>query len=220
MKELSITQEFFLCSLNKKGKLPIFGNEVLVCILAGGLIELMIKKCIKIDEKNAVSAMGNLDKNLTYLKSLFEWISESKQIKIEKIAQEYVLSFVGKRLNLLKNEIGTSLVEAGFVTIKKGGIFGNKTYFVPNQDEVDKIVQKIRAELLEEGKVSDETVALVSLLQKSHQIKKYFSKYESEKLETRLKEIKETQSNKLVKRMVDYIDEMVAVFAAVLSTIH
>lgn len=220
MKDLSITQEFFLCSLDKKGRLPVFGNEVSVCILAGGLIELMMRKCIKIDEKNVVYKTGDLSKDLTYLKSLFDWIGESKPMKIERIAQEYVLSFNSKRLNILKGDLGMSLVDGNFVRIKKGGIFGNKTYFAPNLDEVDRIIQKIRAELLEEGKVSDETVALVSLFQKSHQIKKYFSKYESDRLKTRLREIKETSSNKLVKRMVDYVDEMVAVIVAVLSTIH
>ncbi|MCG9969589.1 GPP34 family phosphoprotein [Pelotomaculum terephthalicicum JT] len=81
------------------------------------------------------------------------------------------------------------------------------------------MIQKIRAELLENGTISDETVALVSLLEKSHQIKKYFSKYESEQLKARLKEIKEAPSNQLVKQMVDYVDMIIAVTAvAAIST--
>ncbi|MCG9969594.1 hypothetical protein L9W92_16445 [Pelotomaculum terephthalicicum JT] len=38
------------------------------------------------------------------------------------------------------------------------------------------MIQKIRAELLENGTISDETVALVSPLEKSRQLKKYLSR--------------------------------------------
>lgn len=73
----------------------------------------------------------------------------------------------------------------------------------------------IRAELLEDGQVSDEIVALVSLLEKSGQIKKYFSKYERDQLKIRLKEIQNSDANKLVKVMVDCINTL---FVVVMST--
>lgn len=221
MKDLSISQEYVLCSLNEKGKFPALSTEIPVCVLAGGLIELLASNCIQIDEKNKVCVIGNLSEKQFHLKSLFDWLNTSKPMKIEKITQEYSLTFTDKRLNALVTDIGNSLADRGCVTSRKGGIFGNKFYFIPNPDEVDKVIQKIRAELLENGTISDETVALVSLLEKSHQIKKYFSKYESEQLKARLKEIKEAPSNQLVKQMVDYVDMIIAVTAvAAISTAH
>jgi hypothetical protein len=219
MRDLTITQEYLLCSLNAKGKLSVLNKEVTVCLLASGLIELLASNCIQMDKNNKVFVTGNLSEEQVCLKSLFEWLNKSKPMKIEKIATEYTMTFTDKRLNALVTDVGNSLADRGCVTSKKGGIFGSKFCFVPNSDEVDKVIQKIRADLLESGTMSDETVALVSLLDKSNQLKKYFSKYESKQLKARLKEIKETPSNQLVKQMVDYVDTIIALIA-VISTSH
>ncbi len=218
MKNLSITQEYLLCSLNEKGKLPVLNSEIPVCVLAGGLIELLASNCIKADEKNKISVVGKLSEDQFYLKSLFDSLNKSKPIKIEEIANEYVLSFTGKRMNTLLTDIGNSLAGKGCATNEKYGFFGNKSGFVPNSEEVDKVIQKIRAELLESGTVSEETAALVSLMDKSNQIKKYFSKYESEQLKARLTEIKKAPSSQFIKQMIDYVNEIVAVFTAITVT--
>ena len=105
-----------------------------------------------------------------------------------------------------------------FVSTEIGGLFHNKTLFVPNNEEVLRIIEKIRAEFLENGTLSDETIVLGALLQKSGLIKNYFSKYESEKLKERLNEIKESQSGSLVNEMVKYIDTLIAAIAAVSSS--
>jgi len=76
---------------------------------------------------------------------------------------------------------------------------------------VTKVVEKLRAEFLEEGTVSDETIVLGALLNKSGLIKKYFSKYETQKLNNRLKEIKQSEAGALIKKMIDYIDTWIAI---------
>lgn len=218
MKALSITQEFLLCSLSEKGKLPVIGKEVSVCLLASGLIELLLNNCIQVDEKNTVNVIGDLDEKQGYLKSLFNRLSESGPVKIEKIAQEYCLGLTEKRLNMLIIDIGKSLEGLGCVTSEKSFFFKSKLRFVPNTDEVDKVIQKIRAELLENGPISDETVALVSLLEKSKQIKQYFSSYEAKQLKSRLKEIREAPTNQLIKQMVDYVDSLVTIITVTAAT--
>jgi hypothetical protein len=85
--------------------------------------------------------------------------------------------------------------------------FSNKTLFLPNSGETSKIVEKVRAEFLEKGEISNETVALSALLYKSGLIKNYFSKYEVNKLKERLEEIKKSEAGSLVKEMVDYIEK-------------
>lgn len=218
MKALSITQEFMLCSLSKKGKLPVIGKEVSACLLASGLIELLLNNCIQVDEKNTVNVIGDLDEKQVYLKSLFNRLSESSPMKIEKIAREYCLSLTEKRLNMLIIDIGKSLERLDCVTSEKGFFFESKLRYVPNPDEVDKVIQKIRAELLENGPISDETVVLVSLLEKSKQIKQYFSSYEAKQLRSRLKEIREAPTNQLIKQLVDYVDRIVAIIAVIAAT--
>lgn len=219
MKDLSVAQEFLLCSLDKKGKLPLIGKEVPACILASGLIELLIGCSIQMDEKNTVRVSGDLNAEQDYLKSLFEWLRQSKPMKLENIAREYCLTLTETKLNALVTDIGNLLAKKGCVVVQKGGFLAGRSRFVPDPAEVDKVIQKIRAEVLECGTMADETVALVSLLEKSHQIKKYFSSYEAEQLKTRLKEIREAPSNQLVKQMVDYVDRMIAVIA-VIASVH
>ncbi|EHQ90511.1 GOLPH3/VPS74 family protein [Desulfosporosinus youngiae] len=206
MKNLSITQEYVLCSLNKKGNFPTLSIKIPVCVVASGLIELLLNNCIKIDENKKLCVISDLGAEQVYLKSLYDSLNKPKPIKIQEIALEYNLSFTSKKLNVLVADIGNSLADRDCVTPEKGGIFGNGFYFIPNPDEVDRVIQKIRAELLESGTVSDETIALVSLLEEGGQIKNYFSKYESEQLKVRLKEIKKAPSNQLLKQMLDYVD--------------
>lgn len=215
MKDLSLSQEYLLCSLSEKGKLPVFGKEVSVCILASALLEMLMDGCVQLHDKNKVSVMGALSDERPYLRSLYEWLCKPKPVTIEKLAQDYCMTLTDKRLNALIVDIGNSLAESGCVTVENGGVLAFKPRFIPNPDDVEIVIQRIRAELLENGEIADETVALVSLLQKGYQLNRYFSKYESGRLKARLKEIKETPSNQLVKRLVDYVD---AIFAVIVIT--
>jgi hypothetical protein len=213
MKSLSIAQEYLLCSLNEKGKLPILNKKIQVCIVASGLLELLFFNWIQLDEKDRVLAIRDPGEEAAYLKSLYSWLYQSAPIGIKKIARNYCLTLSDSKLRSLVEAIGTSLADEGCVTKGKGGIFGNSPRFIPHPDSVDRVIQKIRAELLESGTMTDETVALVSLLDKGGQIKNYFSKYESQQLRTRLKEIQETPFNKMVKRMVDHIETMIIIIS-------
>ena len=72
------------------------------------------------------------------------------------------------------------------------------------------VIQKIRAELLEEGELSDDIIALTALLHKSGDLSRYFSNYEKKALKTRLKSIKESCENQMVAKMVEYIETLFA----------
>lgn len=214
MNDLTITQEYLLCSLNEKGSLPLLGTEIPICLLAGGIIELFQSQCVAFNEKKKIIITNDLNPNLLHLKSLYELIKNKKPMDVKKIAGEYAMSFSEKNIKNLVSDISESLSQKNCVNVESGGLFGNKTCHIPCTNEVDKIIQKVRAELLEEGNVSDETIALVSLLDNSLLLKKYFSKYETAQLKSRLKEIKESPSNQLVKQMVEYIDSiMIAIVA-------
>ncbi len=217
MKDLSISQEYLLCSLSEKGKLPVIGKEVPACILSSALIEMLINGSIQIDEKNMVRTTGELGEGQDYLKTFFDWIRGLEPMKLEKIAREYCLTLTDKRLNALVIEIGNSLADRGCAIIEKGGPLAGKPNFIPDSGEVDMVIQKIRAELLEGGAMADETVALVSLMEKSYRLKRYFSKYEARQLKTRLREIRLTPSNQLVKQTVEYVDTMIAAIIVITS---
>lgn len=215
MKDLSVTEEYVLCALNKKGVISSYGIELEACIAAGGLIDLIQSYCIKLNEKKEIVVIKDLDAELDFLKPMYDWLKSSKSKNVSEIANDYMMSSDSKKINTFIESIENSLTNKGCVKVEhKKCIFGNRTYFIPEVNEIDKVIQKIRAELLEEGEVSEETIALVSLLDKSLMIKNYFSKYESNELKKRLKEIRQSSSSQLIKQMIDSVDAVVAAFTA------
>ena len=163
--------------------------------------------------KKKVIVEKELDQNEPHLEPLYNTIKNAKPMNIKDIAAKYVFS-TGKLLNEFVQALSMPMAKNHFVSAETGGLFHNKTLFVPNNEEVLRIIEKIRAEFLENGTLSDETIILGALLQKSDLIKNYFSKFESEKLKERLNEIKKNQSGSLVNEMVNYIDTLVAVIAS------
>jgi hypothetical protein len=220
MKELSIAQEYLLCVVSEKGKVPSMAIEVPACILASGLIELMMSGQISIDERKTVSVKGESSAEQPYLASLLASLKQWGDVKLDKLAQEYCLGLVTKKLNSLITDIGNSLADRECVTVKKGGFLAALPLYIPNSEEVDKVIQKIRAELLESGSISDETVALVSLLEKSNRIKRYFSAYEAKQLKARLKEIKETPANQMIRHLIEHIEAILTVIIVSAASAH
>lgn len=51
MKDLSLTQQYLLCVLNQKGKLPTFGFEKILCLSKAGVLELLMEHTLIYDHK-------------------------------------------------------------------------------------------------------------------------------------------------------------------------
>lgn len=124
MKELSIAQEYLLCAVSEKGKVPSIAREVPACILASGLIELMMSGQISMDERKTVSITGESSAEQSYLASLLAWLKQSGDVKLDKLVQEYCLGLTTKKLNTLITDIGNSLADKECVTVKKRRIAG------------------------------------------------------------------------------------------------
>ncbi len=217
MKNLSYTQEFFLCALKPQGSTTLtHSTESSTCLLAGSLLELLMDGYISMDDKK-MFVEKELSSDKMYLMPIYQLIKNNKPMKIEAIAEKYAFDF--KRPDELFQSIGRSIVEDGYVVEESNkGLFKNKVRFLPNEREVTKVVEKLRAEFLEEGNASDEAIVLGALLNKSGLIKKYFSKYELQKLNDRLKEIRQSEAGALIMQMVDYIDTWIAIIIAIIST--
>ena len=108
--------------------------------------------------------------------------------------------------------VGESLVQKGCAVREKGGILGGKNVYIPDEKELDTVVQNIRAELLEEGELSEDIVALTALLEKSGDLMRYFSAYEKKSIRSRLKEIKESPQSEMIQKVAEYIDTLFMMF--------
>jgi len=214
MTNLSLIHEYVLYSLTEKGQIPFMNAEAQVCILAAGLLELLDAGCICVDEAKRIQVSANLKPELSYLESLYLWIKYNKPMTVEKIAEEYSFSLNGKKLRVLTNAVGDSLVELGCATFEKGG-FGKKHYYIPDPDAVDAILDKIHSQILEKKNPDRYTYMLVYLLEKSRQIKRYFSIPDKDQIKIKRREIKKSFTGKLQEQMLFYGDIVVTAVMAV-----
>ena len=214
MKNLSFIQEFFLCALKPEGNMSSLKSvEISTCIVAGGVLALLIDNYILIDANKKVQVVKELDAGKMYLEPLYHYIKDSKAKTVEGIAESYIFSS-NKKYNKLIQVLASSL-EDGYVELHDDkGLLRTKTTVVPIQGEQLKIIEKLRAEFLEEGSVSEETLTLGVLLLKSGLIKRYFSKFEADRLKERLEELKKSDAGIFIKKIVDYIDTLITIIAA------
>ncbi len=218
MKDLSIVQEYFLCAVNEKGKISSFSTEKLVCMVASGLLEMQLENCVEI-EKNKVRATGPLPESREYLRSLYELVDQPKPVKIEKILDAYSYSATGRRLFALMDAVGASLEAEGLAEAGRAGLMGGRRAYIPKREAINGVIDQIRAELLEEGEVTEDVAALVVLLDRSKSLKQYFSDFERRELKERLKEIMSAPTGKMIRDMVEYVECMSSI-AAMMVLFH
>lgn len=142
-------------------------------------------------------------------------------MKAEKVVETYTIAFTNKKLYELLDPLMESLKEADVVEPVKAGLLGNKYGYAPKKDVITGIIEKIRSELLEDGEISEDVIALTALMDKAGNLKDYFSKYEQKELKNKIKTIKQSEAGTLAKEMVQHIDalDIAAIFPVLFSNI-
>lgn len=214
MKDLSVTQKYMLCALNEKGVFPFASvAERTLCLVAAALLELKMEGCITVDGKK-VSVAGALPAERGYLKPLYTFIREKQGVKLHVVVDAYNFSWTDKRLRVLWDTLGESLVRQEEATPCKAGLLGGKTGYQPAPGAVQAVVEEMRAELLEDGPVSDETAALVVLLEQAKCLKTYFSTFEQKAIREKIKAMANTSEGKMIKEMLTYLQVIMYSIAA------
>lgn len=215
MKDLTVTQEYMICALNEKGKISGFSTERIICFIAAGLLEMKLEKCIEIENKR-VKVTAELPERIKELEPLYDFVNKPRPVKIEKIVEEYSYNFTDKNLAELMNSVGRSLSEVGLADEKEAGFFGKRKCYIPTTEAIHYVIDMVRSELLEEGEVTEDIAALVLLLEKAKIIKKYFSDYERKEMKNRMKEIVSSEDGRMIKEMIDHIENMMAVMTVLM----
>lgn len=220
MKDLSITQEYMICTVNGKGTISSYNQKAVACLVVSGLLEMELAKCISINDKK-VSVCAELPEGMAYLKPLYNVINQDKPMEIAKVIEAYTVAFTNKKLYELEDALMASLQEAGVVEPVKAGLLGNKDSYAPQKDIVTGIIEKIRAELLEDGEISEDVIALTALMDKVGNLKDYFSKYEQKELKNKMEAIKKSEAGTLAKEMIQHIEalDMAAIIPTMFSNI-
>ncbi len=208
MRDLSLTQEYLLCVLRGKGKLSTYSIEKGMCLTGACVLELLMDGIITREEKDKLSVRTSLPDRKSYLRPVYSYIEQKQPVKFRKIMERNSVTFTDQNVNEMVDAVGKSLVDAGCATEEKGGLFGGKTIYVPDEKALDHVIQNIRAELLEEGELSEDIIALTALLDKSGELSRYFSAYEKKTLEARLKEIKENPQVEALQKVIEDIENL------------
>ena len=210
MRDLTISQEYLICAVNEKGTLFTFNTEKMVCLVAAALLELQLEGCVTVDKKYITGEKA-------HLRPLYDYLKGDKPMRTEKLLEEYTYSITDARLKELMAAIGDSLVGRGLVEPVQSGLLGRKQGYRPTREAIHSVVDLVRAELLEEGEVTEDVAALVILLDQGKCLKPYFSAFEQKEMQANLQAIAKTPSGKAVRDMVEYVENLIAIMTVLVT---
>ena len=217
MATLSYTQEFYLCAINGKGKIPPLRSNAPCALLAGGVMELISHGNIHCDEKGKYKAAGEWDDALHYLKPLYDSIAAFKRPPSLSNLVDALVMGSSKIFNAFFTAVGLSLVEISCAeeSVTKG-LLREKIKYIPKEEAVQRVIEKVRVELLGESEISDETLCLMALLYKNDMLRSYFSKAETPIMKKRVKEMQKSEACALI---LDFIAQHEAAEAAIMVVV-
>ena len=211
MKDMTLIEQYMVCAADEKGRISSFNRERQVCLVAAGLLQMQMEGILEIDEK-AVTVTGALPEGMTRLASLYRFLDQGSPVKMERILSEYNFSLNDKRLCELMEDVGGSLVKMGLAREAKPGFFGDRKGFIPEREAIHGVIDMVRAELLEDGEITEDVAALVVLLERGKCLKTYFSEFERREMQEKIDRISDTPKGRMVRKMVETIDDMMGAF--------
>lgn len=167
MNDISITEAYFVYSVQGKGKLS--GNDCrkVTGLLTAALWEMAQSGIVSV---NAGSIqLCDIDTFArSWFQPLYEHIKEMEQKDLALLLQDYCSSWSDRHLNALANEIGLVLEKQKLITRAKLGIFNGRTYFMPHQSTIPELNAELQVDILYQNPVSTDTAFLWLLLKQAH----------------------------------------------------
>ena len=210
MSNLSLSQEYMMCALNDKGKISTFSLERVIAVAASAVVELMMDDIIESDGKK-LSVKKALPEDMRYLSPVYDFIEKKERVGFRTVVEHFSFTLSSKNIDELFDSIGDSLVAAGCVKKEKSGMLGNKNAYIPDAKAANTIIQNIRAEILEDGELTEDIAALTAILDKTGELMRFFSAYEKKDVKKRLKEIKNNPENKEISKVINYVEELMII---------
>jgi hypothetical protein len=186
LKNLSIPQEFVLLALDREtNKLKsIFRMHIALYTVMACIMELSISGKVTFEDDDTVRISNSASTGEKYLDRLIEIMTAEKPKKLK----EWVSYFYYFKQREIYKMVVESLVDKGVLEIENTEVL----FVVPVKKYSDvantrnHIVEKIRAELLEQGNVEEHTLVLVLFLNIKNMLNDYFSDYEQKNLKQKL----------------------------------
>ena len=200
MQKLSFTQEYYLCSLTKRG-----GSSNLVCLITGGIAELLNLGYIRCAEKDRLVQSKPWDGSPPYLKPIYDKIETSKK---PLAAVQHVDTFNSRLSEELVNAYKVSLLESGCADEIPYNRQKKRIRIKPKTEALKEIVNNLRSEMLSAEELSVDTILLVTLLDASGKIGSYFSRFERNDLKKRLKEVRDSGHGAMIRDVLTHFNDV------------
>lgn len=208
MKNLNLSQQYLLFTMNRNGKISSINYYVGMCLVMAGLLDLQEAQVIELDQKEIIILTDQLPDELEYLNCLFEKITQLKKKRIDKLATAYGATFFEKDLKLLVAQTRNSLIDLREITVETDG---NTLSYLAKEKTIAQIV----ARLENLNQLDHDGLKLAILLKKSSYLKKYIEKPERKMLEAKIKEVKSDPVAKQTQVMISQLDWLMGAMVAI-----
>lgn len=212
MHSQSIAQDYFVLSLTENGMMPLMRKEESNGgIVVAAYMDLLVNQVIS-EHKKKITVEKELVKDLEHLSSLYQYLKE-KPRTTEKMMCDYLMSTTA-RIKQLIADLGASLIKKHALTIEETGLLGTKTLYFPDKTYKEQTIESLKSSIAGQKDMNIQNLALVCILKETKNLNQYFSKYERNDLEKKLKEMKKNPENKKLAEMLNYVDDMTALIVA------
>lgn len=207
MKNLSLSQQYLLLTMNRQGKISSLNYYVGMCLVMAGLLDLQSAGVIELEQKEIIILTDDLPEELAYLDCLLDKIITLKKKRIDKLAVAYGGTFFEKDLKQLVAQVRGSLIMLDEVKVM------SDTSYLAKESTIAKMV----ARLENLNQLDYDGLKLAILLKKSSYLKQYIEKEERKKLEAKIKEAKKDPVSQQTQTMISQLDWLVGSLVVITS---
>ncbi|MBK1813738.1 GPP34 family phosphoprotein [Clostridium sp. YIM B02505] len=210
--ELSIAEEFAVLSLLgkdlAKSKKVKIGNSKIYSI-AAIFIELFLEDKVILNENKQVVIKDSNPTGIEYKDTMLQILSSKKVIDFKSWMQ-YFYSHSKIRNSIYDSIIKSIEEKKDIQSLSDTSAMGKaKKQYVDIYNTGDLIIQRIRAELLEEGAIDEKTMYLSLILDSNKLLMSYFSEYEYKAIKNKMNQLyenKATEKFKIIKKSISDIE--------------
>lgn len=213
MTDLSVSEAYFLCAVQSKGKL--FGHDTIkvACLMASVLYEMKQSGILSLNQ-NKIALTGALPAESSYLFPVYEHLKEMDQTDFKHILQDYASGWSDRHLNTLTYAIGENLAEGGLVTKAKIGLFNGRTYFIPCKNSIPSLAAELQVTVMYQTPVPVEDGFLWILLRNSECMPKPLEKDLQKKISARISDAVRTNPDGKLAEAARFADTLLTVAKA------
>lgn len=210
MNDISTAEAYFLCAVQKKGK--IFGHDdsKIACLLSAIFHEMKESGLIEpAGTKLKITNLKELPPDCaSYLEPVYEHLKNLESLELKHIMQDYNSGWSDRHLNALTTAIGSGLADRGLAIRAKLGLFNGRVYFMPYKTAIPSLAAELLVNLLYQTPVPAEDGFLWLLLEKSSCIPDAFTNQQQEDIKERVASaLHSTQDSKLAE-LSQYTDKL------------